>query len=182
MLFQNDVTLFEANLDGRAAGDVDLMIITDECMKRFMHLWSVNNKKEKKWKKHTAFALFWGWFGCLHFVATITQNCPSISFARSLQRTPSRVGSSSRTTTGGPTGSHGQQLWRTLAVAVLSLRVSVGVLMLDALKEKRSKPSLRSSPDSWWGVFVHFSKWSTVSGNPWDTHVRTSHTDTKGET
>lgn len=113
--------------------NVDLMIITDECMKRSMHLWSVNNQITYR------ICPFWGWSWIS--LPLIAQNSPRQQFIcrESLLQAPLGVRTGTRLLARCTSYiwevkcSYRKQLWRTLSVAVLCLRVSVGVLMLNTL-------------------------------------------------
>lgn len=132
--------LFDSDPDGWAASYVDLMIITDECMKRSMHLWSVNNQITY------SICSFWGrsWMSssvchsnakklsktAFHMPCPFSKrplSVPIQSFywpiAHVVLPEPQRQ----------VKRSYRKELWRTLTVAVLCLRVSVSVFMLNTL-------------------------------------------------
>lgn len=139
-----DMEQCEANPNGWAANYVDLMIITDEVMERSMHLWSVNNLITY------SICPFWG-CNCGLISPSLHQcnkNCPRTAFSHgdgggcvsssSTIRSPS--GAFSRPTVFFVeqlkrivSQSYRKQFWGAFSIAILCLRISVGVFMLNTL-------------------------------------------------
>lgn len=142
----------EVDSGGWAACYVDLMIIMDEWMKRSMHLWSVNNQIKY------SICPFWGWSWrspslCRKTIQEIT------SLSECLLQAPLGVKTGALRLSRDES-SYRKELWGTLSIAVLCLRVSVGVFMLNTLHHrKQNKQAQKNSSNFgfWMNKFNTFT-------------------------